>query len=98
VPYLGDAFRSFTLNMEIPALARAEELVGFTAPTLVVGADRDLSFPGARLLARAPQLFPSLAGTELIKDSNHCPPTTDTFRAWLSGRITSFLHEVPPGA
>jgi hypothetical protein len=27
----------------------------------------------------------------LIKDCNHCPPTTDAFRQWLSGRLTRFL-------
>ncbi|PTL85721.1 alpha/beta fold hydrolase [Vitiosangium sp. GDMCC 1.1324] len=91
VPYLGDALRSYNMDMRVPALATPEELEGLTAPTLVLGADRDVSFPGQRLLARAPELFPSLAGKELIKDCRHCPPTTDDFRRWLSERISGFL-------
>lgn len=94
--YLGDAFRSFNLNMKVPALARPEELQALTAPTLVLAAEHDVSFPGEKLLARARELFPSLAQTELIKDSQHCPPTTDAFRGWLSARITTFLSSPSP--
>ncbi|MFL5355493.1 alpha/beta fold hydrolase [Archangium sp.] len=90
-PYLGDALRSYNLDMRIPPLAKPEELARLKAPTLVMGADLDVSMPGQRLLARAPELFPTLAATELIKDCRHCPPTTDTFRRWLSDRISTFL-------
>jgi 2-hydroxy-6-oxonona-2,4-dienedioate hydrolase len=89
--FLGDAFRAYNLNMKVPALARVEELRSFTAPTLVLAADRDASFPGAALLQRARELFPNLADSELITDCNHCPPTTDVFRAWLAQRIGAFL-------
>ncbi|QRK08104.1 alpha/beta hydrolase [Archangium violaceum] len=91
VPYLGDALRSFNMDMRVPALAKPEELEGLKAPTLVLGADTDVSFPGQQLLARAPELFPTLAGTELIENCRHCPPTTDAFRRWLSERISGFL-------
>jgi 2-hydroxy-6-oxonona-2,4-dienedioate hydrolase len=91
MPYLGDALRSYNLDMRIPPLAKPEELARLKAPTLVMGADLDVSIPGERLLARAPELFPTLAATELIKDCRHCPPTTDAFRRWLSDRISAFL-------
>lgn len=90
-PYLGDAFRSYNLNMKVPVLAKPEELKALTAPTLVVAANADVSFPGEKLLARAAQLFPTLAGTELI-EAQHSPPTTDAFRGWLSTRIATFLQ------
>ncbi len=90
--FLGDSFLSYDLGgMSVPRLATPEELAGFTAPTLVIGADQDVSFPGAKLLARAPQLFRSLQETELLKDCRHCPPTTDAFRASLGARLTKFL-------
>lgn len=91
VGFLGEAFRAYNLNMRVPALARPEELRGFTAPTLVLAADRDASFPGAPLLARARELFPHLADCELMADCNHCPPTTDEFRAWLALRLGDFF-------
>lgn len=92
-PYLGDAFRAYRMDMRVPALARPEELARFTAPVLVFGGDRDLSFPGPALLARARELFPSLAGAELLPECRHCPPTTDAFRRMLAGRIAAFLDE-----
>jgi 2-hydroxy-6-oxonona-2,4-dienedioate hydrolase len=90
-PYLGDAIRAFNSDMRVPRLAEPAELRGFTAPTFVLGADRDVSFPGRELLARAPQLFTSLADQELLTDCAHCPPTTPEFRRWLAGRIEGFL-------
>jgi pimeloyl-ACP methyl ester carboxylesterase len=90
-PYLGEAFRGIDLDMRVPPLARPEELANLTAPTLVLGADNDLSFPGRKLLDRASKLLPNLKDKELIANCRHCPPTTDAFRAWLSERISRFL-------
>jgi pimeloyl-ACP methyl ester carboxylesterase len=90
-PYLGDAVRSYNMDMRVPALAKPEELAAFRAPTLILAADRDVSFPGAALLARARELFPTLADQELLTDCRHCPPTTDAFRRWLGDRISHFL-------
>jgi pimeloyl-ACP methyl ester carboxylesterase len=95
-PYLGEALCGMDLDMRIPPLAKPEDLAHLTAPTLVVGADKDLSFPGQKLLDRAAQLLPNLKGTELIANSRHCPPTTDTFRAWLSAKISRFLLDTQP--
>jgi 2-hydroxy-6-oxonona-2,4-dienedioate hydrolase len=89
--YLGDALRLYNLRMRVPALARPAELARFTRPTLVVAAERDVGFPADQLLARAAELFPSLAGTELIRGAYHSPPTTPAFRQWMSDRLTRFL-------
>ena len=91
MPFLGDAVRACNMDMRVPALAKPEEFTRLKAPTLVLGADLDVSFPGQKLLARAPELFPTLADQELLKDCLHCPPTTDAFRRWLSERISGFL-------
>ncbi|WP_164012854.1 alpha/beta fold hydrolase [Pyxidicoccus trucidator] len=89
--FLGDAVRSVNMDMRVPALAKPEEFTRLKAPTLVLGADLDVSFPGQQLLARAPELFPTLTDRELLKDCLHCPPTTDAFRRYLSERIGGFL-------
>jgi len=94
-PYLGEALRGIDLDMRVPPLARPEEFVNLTVPALVIGADNDLSFPGQKLLDRVPKLLPNLKDTELIANCRHCPPTTDEFRAWLSGRISRFLLDEP---
>jgi pimeloyl-ACP methyl ester carboxylesterase len=89
--YMGEALRAYDTNIRMPVLARPDELKNFSAPTLVIGADRDLSFPGEKVLARAAELFPALTDKELIRDCNHCPPTTEEFRGWVSNRISQFL-------
>ncbi|WP_437949319.1 alpha/beta hydrolase [Sorangium sp. So ce296] len=90
-PYFGDAVRSYRLDMRIPPLATPEALAGFTRPALVFGADDDVSFPGAKLLARAKVLLPR-AETELLEGCRHSPPTDDAFRARFGGRIARFLE------
>lgn len=90
-PFLAEAFRAYRLDMRVPALTKDGQLADLRAPTMVVAADDDLSFPGPALLARAAELFPNLEATELI-EGRHCPPTTDEFRRWLAERITRFLR------
>ncbi|WP_437893006.1 alpha/beta fold hydrolase [Sorangium sp. So ce124] len=88
--YFGDAVRSYRLDFRPPPLATPASLAGFTRPALVFGADDDVSFPGAKLLARAKELLPR-AETELLEGCRHSPPTDDAFRARLCERISRFL-------
>ena len=89
--YLGDAVRAFRIDLNVPPLATDAELRGLAMPTLVLGAEGDLYFPGAKLLARVKALVPNVE-TELIAGSRHVPPTTDAFRRWLADRVTAFLE------
>ncbi|HLL55521.1 MAG TPA: alpha/beta hydrolase [Myxococcaceae bacterium] len=89
--YLGEAFLGYAMDIRVPPLATREELARFSGPTLVLGGDDDVSFPGEKLLRRAPEILPNRLDTELMPNCRHCPPTTDVFRAWLSDRITRFL-------
>ncbi|HEX8705097.1 MAG TPA: alpha/beta hydrolase [Myxococcaceae bacterium] len=93
--YLGDAARIFVPDLRPPPLVTAEQLRGFQVPTLVVGAEKDLSFPGPRLLARAKELIPH-ARVELIPECRHIPPMTDAFRDWMAGHVTGFLAPAGP--
>lgn len=88
--YMGDAFLAFELDFRPPTLAKVEDFRSFRTPTLVFGADGDLSFPGEKLLARVKEVIPG-AQTELIRNSKHSPPTTPEFRKWLAERIDRFL-------
>lgn len=99
--YLADAFLSYDLaGMQVPMHAKPGEFAALRAPTLVVGAEHDLSFPGEALLARARVVLPTVIDTELLRGCRHSPPTTPAFRAWMSARIGAFLlgAERPPAA
>lgn len=90
--YFGDALRSYRLDVRIPPLAKPEDLRHVKCPTLVFGADEDISFPGDKLISRAKELLPS-AEVELLAGSKHSPSFTDEFRARLNGRIEAFLSK-----
>jgi 2-hydroxy-6-oxonona-2,4-dienedioate hydrolase len=88
--YFGDALTSYRFDMRVPPLARPEDIAGYRGKTLIFGADQDLSFPGAALLARAKVLFPE-AELELLRTCKHCPPFTGSFRTQLAERVHAFL-------
>jgi 2-hydroxy-6-oxonona-2,4-dienedioate hydrolase len=91
--YLGEAFLAFDLSMQVPRRAHPSEFRGFDAPAFVVGCERDVSFPGVPLLARARELLPNLVRGELLRGANHSPPTTEAFRRWMSGELANFFGE-----
>jgi 2-hydroxy-6-oxonona-2,4-dienedioate hydrolase len=90
VHYLGDVFHDFVPNLKIPPLASDEELQKLIMPCLVVGAEHDISFPGADVIVRAKSQISNLE-TELITGSKHSPPTTPEFQKWLTQRIHAFI-------
>jgi pimeloyl-ACP methyl ester carboxylesterase len=96
--YIGDAFRSFVIDLRPPPLLAPKALESFEAPTLVFAASEDLSFPGQKLLTRIEQELIPHASTELIEDCRHMPPTTDEFRIWIADKITDFLETSPERA
>jgi 2-hydroxy-6-oxonona-2,4-dienedioate hydrolase len=58
---------------------------------LAIGADHDVSFPGEQVLLRAKALFTGPVETELLRDTNHSPPTTEAFRGWMASRLERFF-------
>lgn len=90
MPYIGDSFRSYRLDMKVPAHSKPEEFATLAAPVLVIAAEHDISFPGQVVLDRAKQLFKS-PDLELLKGSQHSPPTTNEFRSWMGERLTKFF-------
>lgn len=90
MPYIGDSFLSYRLNMKVPMLSKTTDFEKLAAPVLVIAAEHDVSFPGQAVLDRSKELFKQ-PDTELLKGSQHSPPTTDEFRGWMGERLTKFL-------
>ncbi|HET8864767.1 MAG TPA: alpha/beta hydrolase [Gracilimonas sp.] len=88
--FLGDSMKDYFTPKSIPPVSSDETLKKLTMPCLVMGADQDISFPGKPLIERVKAHLP-LVETELLKDTRHCPPTTDEFRKWLSNQIQMFF-------
>jgi 2-hydroxy-6-oxonona-2,4-dienedioate hydrolase len=87
--YMGDSISDMRPDFRIPPLAKDGELRALRLPTLVLGAEHDISFPGKAMLQRIQALVPH-ADTELLRGSRHCPPTTPEFREWLGQRLGTF--------
>ncbi|WP_298867961.1 alpha/beta hydrolase [uncultured Gimesia sp.] len=90
--FMGESLNDMAFNFEIPPLASDAELRQIQSPTLVLGADNDISFPGEKLVKRAQLLIPN-CDVEVIADCKHCPPTTEEFRLWLADRVIRFLNQ-----
>lgn len=91
VNYMGDTIQYFKPDLRVPPLATDEKLKTMGMSVLLIGAENDISFPGIPMINRVSSLIPSVE-TELIKNSNHCPPTTNEFRTWLTERTINFLN------
>lgn len=85
------SLRDWRFDTRVPPLASDQELAGLSMPTLVLAADDDISFPGAKVIDRLESLVPHVE-SELMPDCKHCPPTTDSFRAYLAKRLSQFYQ------
>ena len=89
--YFADAMKYMKLDLRVPPLFTVEQTAQLTQPTLVIAAEKDLSFPGAKLLERARELFPH-AKTDMLEGVRHCPPSTEEAREDLARRVVQFLE------
>jgi pimeloyl-ACP methyl ester carboxylesterase len=82
-------FRHVQVEAEMPRNVTKDELACFTAPVLVLAAEKDRLFPAKLVLARAPQVFQNLVAAEVIPDSPHFIPERHLLA--LNERIDRFL-------
>jgi pimeloyl-ACP methyl ester carboxylesterase len=82
-------FRHVQVEAEMPRNVTKDELARFTAPVLVLAAEKDRLFPAKLVLARAPQAFQNLVAAEVIPDSPHFIP--ERCLPALNERIDRFL-------
>lgn len=92
--YMAATLENLRTDLRIPPLATDHELRQLSMPVLALGAEDDLSFPGAALVKRI-QSIVNHADCEVIAGSKHCPPTTPEFRKWLTGRLSAFFASEP---
>ncbi|MBX3177784.1 MAG: alpha/beta fold hydrolase [Candidatus Hydrogenedentes bacterium] len=69
-----------------------EEMRGFAAPKLIVGADQDVCFPGPRMEARCRAVFPEPYTFHMLRQSKHCPSMKEDSLARLCELIAAFLE------
>lgn len=97
VRFMAGSLQDMVMDMRIPPLAGDDDLRRLTMPTLVLGGDADISFPGGPMAVRVRRLVPH-ADVEVIAGCKHCPPTTDAFRRWFAARVTNHVANAPTTA
>ncbi len=88
---ISSVFRNVKLETHMPRLATAEELKGFTAPTLVLAGEKDIFFPAIKILPQAKVIIPNLVSAECLLGSGHFS-NAKTLN-YINQRIFSFLQE-----
>ncbi len=90
VQYLADAFLCYRLNFKVPMLAGNDEFRDLKCPVMLITASEDYSFPGKKAEDRGKKIFPNLQYSEVMEGIKHSPPTEDSFRRSIAGKIRNF--------
>ena len=83
-------FQSVRLEAEMPRPATTAELADFTAPTLVIAAEKDAMFPGEAVTKRAREIFSNLAVVECLRGGTHYSSKLEL--EYVSKRIAEFME------
>ncbi len=83
-------FQHVRVEAEMPRPATRAELLNFTAPTLVIAAEKDAMFPGEAVTKRAKEIFSNLTVVECLKGGTHYSSKPDL--EYVNKRITKFLE------
>ncbi len=84
-------FRHVHVKAQMPANAHAAALSGCTAPTAVFAADKDVLFPGKKVLRRAKALIPNLAYAELMENCPHMYMLSSERLRHINEKVTEFI-------
>jgi pimeloyl-ACP methyl ester carboxylesterase len=86
-------FGHVRIEPSMPRPVGREDLAGFHAPTLVVAAEKDVLFPGRKVIARAREVFQGPLATELLEDCPH--RVSPDYLPRVNERIAGFLGQKP---
>lgn len=78
--YLSLVFTHFSMDFTPIPTIKASEASKISTPITLIGADKDIIFPGSKMIKRAKKIFPSLKHTLLLSNSKHVQNTKDNSR------------------
>ncbi|MDF1695304.1 MAG: alpha/beta hydrolase [Saprospiraceae bacterium] len=77
VKFLSVVFLQFSMDFTpVPTISKTDAK-RITTPITIVGAEKDIIFPGKKMIKRAQHIFPSLKQTILLENSKHVQNSTD---------------------
>ncbi len=84
-------FRNVHVKAQMPANAHADALSKCTAPTVVFAADKDVLFPGEKVIRRASSIIPNLVYSELMENCPHMYMLNQERLQHINDKITEFI-------
>ncbi|GAB5551836.1 MAG: enantioselective carboxylesterase CesB [Saprospiraceae bacterium] len=69
--YLSKVFLYFDMDFTPVPVIKASEAQQITTPIHLIAAQKDIMFPGKKMIQRAKKIFPSLKNSILLEDSKH---------------------------
>jgi pimeloyl-ACP methyl ester carboxylesterase len=85
-------FKNVAVKAGMPSNASTEDMKNYTAPTLLIAGEKDVLFPGQKVIERAKTIMPNLK-THLMKDTGHmCVLSKKEYKGILK-MIEDFLLE-----
>jgi pimeloyl-ACP methyl ester carboxylesterase len=75
--YLAAVFTHFTMDFTPVPLIKSNEASKIQTPITLIGAEKDIIFPGGKMIKRAKKIFPSLKHTLLLSNSKHVQNKND---------------------
>jgi pimeloyl-ACP methyl ester carboxylesterase len=85
--FLSKVFLHFEMDFSPIPTIKAAAARKITTPLYLIAAKKDVLFPGAKMIKRAKQLFPSLENVLLLPDAKHVPDELD------NERLTNYIRE-----
>jgi pimeloyl-ACP methyl ester carboxylesterase len=86
------SFNHVRVKAGMPSNAKKADMQNYTAPTLLIAGEKDVMFPGEKVIARAKTIIPNLK-TYLMKGSGHmCMLSSEKYQHVLK-MIADFLAE-----
>ncbi|WP_128103001.1 alpha/beta fold hydrolase [Paenibacillus sp. DCT19] len=86
---IGKIFKHVSLEQDMPKLTDREELANYTAPTLLLAGEKDIFFPGDKLIERARKIIPNVRTVKY--DTGHYP--SQDVLVQMNEEIKLFLQE-----
>lgn len=75
--YLSLVFTHFVMDFTPVPVIKSDEASKIRTLTTLIGADKDILFPGDKMIRRAKKIFPSLKKTLLVSESKHVQNAKD---------------------
>lgn len=86
------SFHHVKVNPNMPSNVKAKDMKNYQAPTLLFAGEKDVLFPGKKIIERSEEIIPNIEAY-LLKDCGHIYFTSDQRKQYIKRIINRFLSD-----